>query len=372
MKLLTDFVIYMASAVPSLVGFILNAFVLANICCSKTLRGKYYQQWSAGLAVANLLAAGSWLMGPKYSNPQRLCAVQEYMFLVGSLCQAVISLFICYVAMAAVVWRDQPSYRRMMCSLGFLLLVSLGLVGGCVYYRTAGLFCSNGIDDFYANGKLSETFLAYFFLFVFPILVIIVTEFFIFLITSRRLLLGFPVADTDPVEVNYRKQMEVFSQRLLAYPVIFICTWIPKMASIIHSIVVEQFSTILGLFAGMSMATCTIFMGLNYFYFQRTYAPFLIPIMKYFGREVHTHSVSTATPSPNVNQLNNALLINSSGDFTMKSSSYTGGYSESTAAGMSSRTSVTQGNSESNQQHEDFYVKFTDDDDNDAERFSVL
>ena len=370
--MLTDFVIYMASAVPSLVGFILNALVLANICCSKTLRGKYYQQWSAGLAVANLLAAGSWLMGPKYSNPQRLCAVQEYMFMVGSLWQAVISLFICYAAMAAVVWRDQPSYRRMMCSLGFLLMFSLMLVGVCVYYRTAGLFCSNGVDDLYANGKLSDTFIVFFFLFVFPILVVIITEFFIFLITSRRLLLGFPTSESDPVEVNYRKQMELFSQRLLAYPVIFICTWIVNVGSIVHSIVEEGFNRTLGMIAGVLMSSCTILMGINYLYYQKTFAPFLIPMMKLMGKEVNTQSSNTVPPSNDAEQLSCTLLRTSSGDYTFKSSSYTGAFSESNTTRLSSRTSATPCNSVNTQSREDFYVKFMDDDDSEAARFSVL
>jgi hypothetical protein len=381
---LTDFEAYLFWAIPSVLGVVLNCLVLVNIAGCPSLRNKYYQLWSALLAGANLLSSGSWLIGPKYSYPQTLCAVQEYIFMVASMWQAVISLFICYIAMASVVWRDQPSPRKMAGILLALLLLALLLVGGCVLNQTAGLFCSNDLDDFYSNGKWSYSFVVYVSLFIFPIMLAVTAECFLCLLTIRRLMRGIAMSASGqdrPVESNYRKQMLLFSRRLLSYPLIYIFSWTLNIVSIVHSMITRRYNIALGFFAGLMMASCSIIMGLNYFYFQHTFAPFFVPLMKRLGkRHVSTHSVSTSRSRTSGAELSSALAGGSSSSGLSQATSPSEcSFSSSSSSPSPSRAALTATDllalhaSSTGLRRDEVYVQFEDDDDGDgdSDRFSV-
>ena len=214
--------------------------------------------------------------------------------MIASLWQAVISLFICFVAMASVVWRVSPSSRRMVVILVSSMMVCVFLVMGCVSHQTAGLFCSNDIDDLYSNGKWSQSFVVYVSLFIFPVMVSVVLQCVLCLVTYRRIKLGFVTNTTDQAESNYNRQMLLFSKRLLAYPIIFIFSWSMNITSITHSVITRNFNVRLGFIAGLLMASCSVLVGLNYFYFQQTYAPFLAPLMRCLKSEQVTTCQATS------------------------------------------------------------------------------
>ena len=127
----------------------------------------------------------------------------------------------------------------MMTVLTSMLLFSVVLVGICAWNHTAGLFCADDLDDVYANGRMSRKFLVYVLVFMVPIIAIIIGEVVLCIVTFHRISIGMAARPPDdPVEYNYRKQMLLFSQRLVAYPCIFVLCWTLNVISIIHSIIV--------------------------------------------------------------------------------------------------------------------------------------
>lgn len=364
---------YLYLIVPSVVGFVLNTLVMANILFCPSLRNKFYQQLCGLLAVANLLSSGSWLMGSKFANPQLLCATQEYIFMVGSLWQAVITLFVCFVAMVSVVWRAHPSFRTMMGIQVALLMLAALLVTGCMLNQTAGLFCSNDVDDLYNDGKWNRSLKVFVFMFICPILLAVVTECILGLVTFRRLMGGITTPSSSSsgsnsaMETNYRKQMLLFSQRLLAYPLIFILCWSPNIASIIYSISTGTYNVLFGFVAALMMVSCNILMGLNYFYFQQTYASCFVPVMRFLGKRLITHNI-TSSSHKNKSNLQNSIRSAELSNFS----------SARRSSGLSVSTLQSTVTSAADAKPGEVYLKFTDDDDVSAlgaddrtDRFSV-
>lgn len=360
MFLLTPFEAYLFWAVPSLMGFFLNVLVIANIVYSPPLRKKYYQQWSALLAACNVLSATAWLLGPKYSShitPRILCVLQEYIFLLASMCLAMVSLFICFVAMSSVVWRSLPTSRRMLAMLGSMLLLAVLLVLGCVVNRTASLFCNGGIDDFYSNGEWSRSFVAYMLLFITPLVVIISLEFVVCVVTLRRLSLGLvPSLGSQRSENTYNQQMGVFSTRLLAYPMIFIFCWSLNIASLVHSVATRSFDVIMGFMSGMLMSSCTVLMGLNYFYFQHTYARFLVPLLRRLKRGVVVTAEDCREKSSMAEMVSSSFAGSQGASVSRHNSEALGRQSDFSCTTMNA---LRQGSTASDFRPDDFYLTFT-------------
>lgn len=381
---LTNFEAYLCWAIPSLVGFVLNSVVLANILYSPSLRNKYYQQWCGLLALCNILGASAWLMGPKYSQnifPRILCVIQEYMFLLASLWQAVISLFICYVALCAVVWRAAPSSTRLFIILGSSMFACIILIAGCVYFKTAGLFCSNDVGDLYSNGKWTQEFLMYVSLFIVPIMFTVLLEFVLFVITYRRIKLGLATNSKSEAENNYKTQMLLFTKRMLAYPGIFIFAWSVNIVSIVHSIATRSFNVALGFAGGLFIASYTVLVGLNYFYFQQTYAPFLVHLMRRLKGDHVRADGGQATESSKgrnagvqvssviVGREGTSISLRVADSFGTQSSQDVSNTDSSNVTPNPLRKSSMSSDLSPFKHPEDFYVKFTEFDDND--RFSI-
>jgi hypothetical protein len=280
------FEFYFFWMIPSAISFSLSFAMAMNILMLPELRRRLYQQLLAILAITDMIKSISWLLGPKYSAPFDLCAVQEYLFQFGSLSQALVTILICVVATYTV------SYSRAivdkMVYVGFLVTFSIALISLiiAVYHRTAILFCNSNFDDIY--GGTQRKLLFYIISNLIPKLLCVPINLCFVMAISRKLHL----MNIKIMYDNTDSQLSVLVKRLQIYPVYFSIGYIPLISILLYHLFTGNFSIPLAAFAAVFNSSIGSIVSINYFYHHSASLPLFQWIRSMVGFSVKDSSLA--------------------------------------------------------------------------------
>lgn len=262
-----------------------------NILLVPSLRSRVYQQLLAALALADLVKSGSWLIGVKYREPYLHCAIQEYLFQAGSLAEALSVVLICAVLIYTVYVRKTPTPQIISTLVALSLSILLICMSLNIYYRTAGIFCGSVYSGISAPSLPSEVYvyLLSFLLTTFICVSINLLSYIWITWFIKRLRL-------DWESVGQCEQINILASRLRVYPLIFGANYIP----LVTSLVLPGIHLSLAIITAVCASSTGALVSLNYFYYQKTVAPFIVSMMNCacpgssWGRNINRASVILA------------------------------------------------------------------------------
>lgn len=225
--------LYLAWLVPSTLSFALSSIVLLNILFSSRLRKLLFQQLSAALAVADLVQSIGWFMGPKYVGSGQMCRTQEYMFQLGMLYKAAITVVICRVIANIVSETKLPSGKSFILFAGSFLLLPLVAAGISFAYDTHILFCG----DWHSTAVFNEqslhhqnAIIAYVITVIFFVYSCAVIDLIYFVYMQQAY--KNKIRITLNASVQNDNHMQTIANRLLMFPFIFAIGFLPATISL--------------------------------------------------------------------------------------------------------------------------------------------
>lgn len=284
--------LFLMSLIPSVLSIACSSLVLINIVASRELRGRVFQQVVALLAITDIFKCASWVLGNKYENPTDLCYVQEYIFQVGSLAQAIMTTVICGVAHITVHRGRAPKENHIFMVVGGFVVLILFLFACMIRFRTARLFCDFDEDRFRLgepNSPLGALILAY----LVPIYISVILDLVLATVIHKKLHWARKALEFGGADNGRKSMAHTFASRLLAYPfIIFICTVFNTLfvGILVFTTANRQW---MGAPAAIMMSSSGVFICANYFYVQKTKAPVITKMSTFLlsGATVGSESV---------------------------------------------------------------------------------